>query len=303
MMQDPLFLISGLMPPILQPLKTPSKMTNVPDDYIHTHPEFKPNLLALYMTPTDYKFQILLDRTTDHYVSYASRNLPQLQYWRAKMLKFFFLQYNFLKPTAADLGSNPSDTTPASAKRLHHRTYQTFFQLKTPQNLIFQNHKFTSPFTFLGPYYLEHNFTIGTIRNYDPLKQAFLFLPYKNPNRPLIILQEDLILSDDYLTPANMPTHVQELSPYFQKILSSPLTDNERSYYHTLVQKRYTNAALLYIIAKFSIFHFNKQFKYGPFLQNKLKILLIHHSLSSPHPITLLLLLQLMLSIFQQSSL
>ena len=95
-MQYPFFLNSGLMPPILQPVKTPFKMTNVPDDYIHTHLEFKPNLPALYLTPTDYKFRILLDRTTDHYVSYASRNLPKLQYWQEKKLKFFFLQLTFL---------------------------------------------------------------------------------------------------------------------------------------------------------------------------------------------------------------
>ena len=104
MMQDPVFLNSGLMPPILQPLKTPSKMTNVPDDYIHTHLEFKPNVPALNLTSTDYKFQILLDRTTNHYVSYASRKLPQLQYWQEKKSKFFFIQYNFLKSTAVDLG-------------------------------------------------------------------------------------------------------------------------------------------------------------------------------------------------------
>ena len=61
-----------------------------------------------------------------------------------------------------------------------------------------------------------------------------------------------------------MPTHIQELSPYFQKNLSGPLTDNERSYYHSLVQKRDTNTELMYIIAKFSTFLFNKQSKYGP---------------------------------------
>ena len=89
MMQDPVFLNSGLMPPNLQPSKTPSKMTNIPDDYILTHTEFKPNLPALCMTPTDYNFQIPLDRTTDHYVSYASRNSTQFQYWQEKKLKFF----------------------------------------------------------------------------------------------------------------------------------------------------------------------------------------------------------------------
>ena len=62
-----------------------------------------------------------------------------------------------------------------------------------------------------------------------------------------------------------MPTHVQELSSYFQKIPSDPLTDNEQSYYHTLVPKRYTNAELMYIIAKFSTFLVDKQYEYGPF--------------------------------------
>ena len=71
MMQDPVFINSGLMPPILQPLTTPSKLTNISDEYIQTHPEFKPNLPALYMTPTVYKLHIPLDRTTDHYVSYT----------------------------------------------------------------------------------------------------------------------------------------------------------------------------------------------------------------------------------------
>ena len=53
MMQDPVCLNFGLMPPILQPMKTPSEKTNIPNNYIHTHPEFKPILPALYMTPTD----------------------------------------------------------------------------------------------------------------------------------------------------------------------------------------------------------------------------------------------------------
>ena len=177
-----------------------------------------------------------------------------------KKVEIFSSSTTSPKPTAADLGSNPNDTTPASVKRLHHRTYQIFLQLKIPQIFIFQNPKFTSPFTFLGPYYLDHHAHVSTIRNFDPLKQAFLFMLYENLNRPLIIPQEYLILND-YLTPANKPTHVQELSPYFQKVLSGPLTDNERSYYHTLVQKRYTYAEIMYIIAKFSTFLFNNQYK------------------------------------------
>ena len=78
-MHDPVFLKSRLMPPILQPRKTHSKLTNISDDCVHTNLVSKPNILSFYMTPTDYKLQIPLDRTTDYDVSYALRNLPQLQ--------------------------------------------------------------------------------------------------------------------------------------------------------------------------------------------------------------------------------
>ena len=78
-MQDPVFVNSGLMPLILQTFKAPSKLPNISNEHFLTLSEFKPNLPALFMTPTDYNFQIPLDRTTDHYVSYASRNLSQLQ--------------------------------------------------------------------------------------------------------------------------------------------------------------------------------------------------------------------------------
>ena len=47
---------------------------------------------------------------------------------------------------------------------------------------------------------------------------------------------------------------------------SGPLTDNERSYNRTLVQKRCSQAELMYINAKFSKFLFSKQYELGPLL-------------------------------------
>ena len=183
-MQDPVYLNFGLMPPIFQPLNTPSKMTNVPDDYIHTHSEFEPNLPVLFMTPTDNKFQIPLDRTTDHYVSYASRNLPQLQHWQDKKLKFFFLQYNFLKPTAADPASYPSETTPASVKRLHHRTSQTFLQLKTPQT---SSSKITDSL-------LRSHFWDTTILTIKPLSAIFAITILSNKHFASCLTKTPMVL-------------------------------------------------------------------------------------------------------------
>ena len=118
-----------------------------------------------------------------------------------------------MKVTVNDLGSSPTETTPPAVKRIHHRTYQTFLQLKTPLNFIFKNQKFTSPFTFLGHYHLDHHATVGTLRNYHPQKQVFLFTPYKDLTQPLIVPQEHLILNDDYLIHAKIPSGVQEISP------------------------------------------------------------------------------------------
>ena len=96
MMQDPAFLNSGIMPPILLPLKSPSHLTNVTPEFIHKHPEFKPNLPALYMTPTSYKFRISQDRSTDHYITYASRIMTQLQFWQKINLDSFAFNTGFL---------------------------------------------------------------------------------------------------------------------------------------------------------------------------------------------------------------
>ena len=77
-LEDPVFIDSGILPPTLQPLKTPSQSNTMTDEFLRTHPNFKANLPSLYMTPTSYKFRFPQDRSFDHCVAYASKNLPQL---------------------------------------------------------------------------------------------------------------------------------------------------------------------------------------------------------------------------------
>ena len=63
-------------------------------------------------------------------------------------------------------------------KRVDHETYKRFWD-NLPHNFtgkfIFQYRKFTSPFSFHLFYKLKSAYTIGSQRNYDPLKQYFLF--------------------------------------------------------------------------------------------------------------------------------
>ena len=59
------------------------------NEFLRTHPNFKANLLSLYMTPTTYKLRFPRDRNFDHYVAFASKSLEQLSFWQAKRIRFF----------------------------------------------------------------------------------------------------------------------------------------------------------------------------------------------------------------------
>ena len=63
------------------------------------------------------------------------------------------------------------------------------------------------------------------LRNYDPLKQSFLFLPYENPKRPIIVPQEYLILNDDSLLQEDIPKSISDPLPPIQPIASQTLED------------------------------------------------------------------------------
>ena len=134
-LEDPVLVDSDILPPILHPIKTPSQPNTMSDEFLRTHPSFKANHPSLCMTPTTYKFRFPQDRNFDHYVAYASKSLEQLSFWQAKRIRFFQLQFNFLKPTQHDLNTNPIDiTTTLSVRKLHH---QTFSRTKTPSKLYF----------------------------------------------------------------------------------------------------------------------------------------------------------------------
>ena len=86
--EDPVFIDSGILPPTLHPLKTPSQSNTMTDEFLRTHPNFEANFPSLYMTPTIYKFRFPQDRNVDHYVAYASKNLPQLAFWQNNRIRF-----------------------------------------------------------------------------------------------------------------------------------------------------------------------------------------------------------------------
>ena len=211
---------------------------------------FQSQLTSLYMIPTKYKF-IIREFKNDYHTSIASKLITPYDWWLNNKVKIFSLQYNFLRPSPYDLRTEENDANflPYQIKKAHHMTYQKILQYKEPDNYIFFNSKYTSPFTFNSEYLIDHTKTKGKLRNYDPLKQNFLFLPNDNPKRPIIVPQEYLILNDDSLLQEDIPQNISDPLPPLQHIASQPLGDCEKSYFYAMTKKGYSNNELIFIIS------------------------------------------------------
>ena len=174
------------------------------------------------------------------------------QYWLDNGVKIFSLQFNLLRPSVYDLKTDESDPSflSISKKATHHQTYTKFLQYTKPQNYIFVNYKYNSPFTMTNLYTNDHSCITCYLRNYDRIKQYFCLLPYNNTSRPLIVPQEYLIHFDDFLLPCNIPTQIVKPLTVIKHLVSSPLDDKDRTYYTALYKQTYSYNERLFFAAK-----------------------------------------------------
>ena len=257
------FMESGACPPFIKPIKQDEdrdcELVPILSSKQFT---FQSQLTSLYMIPTKYKF-IIREFKNDYHTSIASKLITPYDWWLNNKVKIFSPQYNFLRPSPYDLRTEENDANflPYQIKKAHHMTYQKFLQYKEPDNYIFFNSKYTSPFTFNSEYLIDHTKTKGKLRNYDPLKQSFLFLPNDNPKRPIIVPQEYLILNDDSLLQEDIPQHISDPLPSLQHLASQPLGDCEKSYFHAMIKKGYSNDELISICFHFLQMEITKNIK------------------------------------------
>ena len=203
------------------------------------------------MHPTDYTFR-LNDKNQDFFTS-ISKIMAPYQYWLDNGVKIFFLQFNFLRPSIYDSKTDESDPSflSLSQKASHHQTYTKFLQHTNPQNYLFVNYKYCSPFNMTHLYTINHSRITGYLRNYDPIKQYFCLFPYNDTSRPLIVPQENLIHFDDFLLPCNIPTRIAKPLTVIEHFASCPLDDKDKSYYTALAKQSHSYNELLLISAKF----------------------------------------------------
>ena len=174
------------------------------------------------------------------------------QYWLDNGDKIFSLQFNFLRPTIYHLKTDESDPSflTLSQKATHHQTYTKFLQQTKPQNYLFVNYKYTSPFNMTHSFTIDYSRITGSLRNYDPIKQYSSLIPYNDTSRPLIVAQEYLIHFDVFLLLCNIPTQNVKPLTVIKHLVSSPLDDKDKSYYTALAIQSYSYNELLFISVK-----------------------------------------------------
>ena len=149
-MKDRVFLSSPIYPPSI-PSKS-SLSTNRDDHLIpllsHDNFIFKAQLSSLYMHPTDYSFR-LYDKNKDFFTSIASK------YWLHTNNLFSTIQLLSIYHLKTDK-SDPSFLS-ESQKATHHQTYTKVLQHTKPNNYIFANYKYSSPYTMTNMYTLDHS--------------------------------------------------------------------------------------------------------------------------------------------------
>ena len=109
--------------------------------------------------------------------------------------KPIYLQFGFLHPTQIDVNNTTHNVN--RVKMLHpiHNQFfvQHHFQHTNPiihMNLRIQyaNTKLTSPYYMNYSYKTQPNYCDGTLRNFDPIKNYFIFSPiYAKTNRPILV--------------------------------------------------------------------------------------------------------------------
>ena len=88
-------------------------------------------------------------------------------------------------------------------KLIHNLIHYTFVRDKNinmTKSYIHINDQLTSPYFLNYGYRLKWNYTIGTLRNFDPIKNYYIFQPKEAPERPLIVPIKALEPCEEYHT-------------------------------------------------------------------------------------------------------
>ena len=194
--------VSGYFPPLPSENTTTVKRStkNMGRDKLHqsTYPILKQfySLTERFMYHYDYEFKVPVTCTFDYLVAKASQDLSAYSVFEHQI---FQLSFNFLHPTPKDVQNN--NCRVHETKLIHNIIYYTFLRdknINTTKSYIHINDQLTSPYFLNYGYKLNWNYTFGTLRNFDPIKNYYIFQPKEAPERPLIVPIEALEPCEEY---------------------------------------------------------------------------------------------------------
>ena len=175
---------------------------NMGRDKIHQsqYPKLKQfySLTERFLYDYDYEFRLPVDCNFDLLVAKASQDLSAYSAF-TQQHQIFQLSFNFLHPTPKDVQSN--NYRVHETKLIHNLIYYTFLRDKQhteSKSYVHINDQLTSPYFLNYSYKLKWDYTIGTLRNFDPIKNYYVFQPKDAPERPLMVPLEAIEPCEEY---------------------------------------------------------------------------------------------------------
>ena len=156
------------------------------------------SLTERFMYDYDHEFKVPVICTFDYLVAKASQDPSAYSVFEHQI---FQLSFNFLHPTPKDVHNN--NYRVHETKLIHHLIYYTFLSdknINTTRSYIHINDQLISPYFLNYGYKLKWDYTIGTSRNFDTIKNYYIFQPKEAPERPLIVPIEALEPCEEYHT-------------------------------------------------------------------------------------------------------
>ena len=175
---------------------------NMGRDKIHQsqYPKLKQfySLTERFLYNYDYEFRLPVNCNFDLLVAKASQDLSAYSAF-TQQHQIFQLSFNFLHPTPKDVQSN--NYRVHETKLIHNLIYYTFLRDKQnseSKSYVHINDQLTSPYFLNYSYKLKWEYTIGTLRNFDPIKNYYVFQPKDAPERPLMVPLEAIEPCEEY---------------------------------------------------------------------------------------------------------
>ena len=173
---------------------------NIGRDKLHQtlYPKLKQfySLTERFLYDYDYEFKLPVTCNYDLLVAKASQDLSAYSIYEHQI---FQLSFNFLHPTPIDVQNN--NYRVHETKLIHNLIYYTFLRDKnhnTSKSYIHINDQLTSPYFLNYGYRLKWEYTLGTLRNFDPIIIYYVFQPKDAPERPPMVTLEALQPCEEY---------------------------------------------------------------------------------------------------------